>query len=101
MVDACDTDAASGERHGDPAGTDRKLQGSTRGERLEEIDGRLDGRGLEVRAGRFVVAHAGVVLEPGAHSGSFRRTLIEMARVTYPRRSLTARMFSLPVCVQV
>src|SRR5581483_10209758 len=64
VVDAGDADAASGERHRDPAGADRQLEGAARGERLEEVDRPLDRGRLEVRAGRLVVAFADVRVEP-------------------------------------
>ena len=77
-VDAGDVDAAPGQRRSDPAGADRELEGSSAGKRKKEVHNRLDRHLRRVR----VVAGRDVPGEPVLHSGSVRRTLIEMFRVT-------------------
>ena len=77
-VDARDTHAALGERHRDPAGADGELERAAACQREEEVDHRCDGH-----VGRLgVVAIGDLPGEPVLHSGSCRRTLIEMSRVT-------------------
>lgn len=48
-VDARDPNAASGERHRDPAGADRQLEGAAARERDEEVDDGLDGHPRRAR----------------------------------------------------
>ena len=67
QVDACHADTALRERHGDPAGADRKLECPAAREGLEEVDDRLDRH-----AGRRrVVARGDVSREPVFHPDRF------------------------------